>query len=445
MRHATKTLLLPALLAAAAGSCSDILSLEPTEQVEADRAIVDAPSARAAQAGMYDALQSGSYYGGDFLFFSDLPSDDVTHTGTFTSYADANSHVMTSDNGTIESMWDVIYRAIDRANQIIARIPGIPGLGAGEANQIMGEAHFLRALHYHNLVKLWGGVPLVTAPATSIEEASQVSRATAAAVYSQILLDLTTAEQLMTVNRQSRKASRGAVRALRSRVLLFQRDWAGAEAAATAVMGMGYSLAPSYSALFSPEGDDTPEDIFKTSFTAQESQSIGYYYLSSSFGGRREVGPTANLESFYEAGDVRKTWSVRRDSRNRLHGSKWRTAVGAEDIHVIRLAEVILNRAEARAQQGNLVGAVSDYNMIRVRAGLAPHVFGVNVVTQADVLAAIYRERRAELAMEGFRWPDLVRRGEAVANQGIEPFRMLFPIPQNELDVAPNLVQNPGY
>jgi hypothetical protein len=432
-------------LAVLLGGCDSTLTVEPTEQVESGKAIVDAPSARAAQAGMYDALQSGSYYGGDFFFFSDLPSDDVTHPGTFTTYADANAHVTTADNSTIEAIWDAIYQATDRANQLIVRIPGIAGLGASEADQIVGEAHFLRALHYHNLVKLWGDVPLVLTPPPSIEEASQVSRASAPEVYAQILADLTTAEQKMSIARQSRKGSIGAVRALRSRVMLFQGNWAGAEAAATSVMGMGYSLASPYSALFTPEGDDTPEDIFKTSFTAQESQIIGYYYLSSSFGGRREVGPTTSLETFYEAGDPRKTWSVARDSRNRLYGSKWPTAVGAEDIHVIRLGEVILNRAEARAQQGNLAGAVADYNLIRARAGLAPHVLGVNVTTQAQVLAAVYRERRAELAMEGSRWPDLVRRGEATTNQNIPAFRTLFPIPQNELDVAPNLVQNPGY
>ena len=112
---------------------------------------------------------------------------------------------------------------------------------------------------------------------------------------------------------------------------------------------------------------------------------------------------------------------------------------------MIRLAEVLLIKAEALARQNNLSGAVDAYNPIRVRAGLAPHVLGADVTTQAEVLAAIDTERRLELAFEGDRWPDLVRTGQAVPVLGIPEFQTLFPIPQAERDVAPGLTQNPGY
>ena len=103
------------------------------------------------------------------------------------------------------------------------------------------------------------------------------------------------------------------------------------------------------------------------------------------------------------------------------------------------------NLAEAHARQNELEDAVDAYNQVRERAGLDPHVLGVDVTTQDDVIEAILQERRVELALEGDRWTDLIRTGDAVALLGIDPFQQLFPIPQSELDVAPNLEQNPGY
>jgi len=264
-------------------------------------------------------------------------------------------------------------------------------------------------------------------------------------VYTQILSDLDKAAQLMSNEARTRKASRGAVDALRSRVLLYKKDYVGAEAAANAAIARGYKLATSFADLFDPEGNNTTEDIWRTSFTATEYNNVGYYYLSSQVGGRRELAPTANLASAFDANDQRGLWSIKRDTRNRRYGSKIPTSAGAEDLHVIRFAEVLLNKAEAQARQGKLAEAVATYNPIRVRAGLAPHVLGVNVTTQQQVIDAILLERRRELAFEGDRWPDLIRTDRAISTLNIAAFRTLFPIPQNEIDVAPAIVQNAGY
>ena len=91
---------------------------------------------------------------------------------------------------------------------------------------------------------------------------------------------------------------------------------------------------------------------------------------------------------------------------------------------------------------------MTEYNKIRVRAGLAPHVLGTDVTTQTDVLNAIWNERRLELALEGDRWPDLIRTGRAMTVLGLpanRAFQLLYPIPSRELIVSPGLVQNPGY
>jgi hypothetical protein len=321
------------LALAAATGCSDALTVQPVNEVESDVAIVDAGSARAALAGIYDGLQDGSYYGGDYEFFTELPSDNAQHVGTFTAFADMDAHVTAADNGTIEDIWDAIYETIGRANTVIAKVPGVTALDDEEKDDIVGQAHAIRALAYHDLVKLWGPVPVRTAPPAGLDELADTERATVDQVYTQILADLTQAASLLSDNGQTRKASLGFVDALRSRVLLYKKDYPGTVAAANATAAHGYDLAPAFSDLFDPEGNDTPEDILRTSFTATEYNLSGYYYLSKSFGGRWELAPTASIIAAYEAGDARKAWTLDQDSRRRNFVSKFPTTVGAEDLH----------------------------------------------------------------------------------------------------------------
>jgi starch-binding outer membrane protein, SusD/RagB family len=457
-------LLLGAAAMTVVAGCESPLDVDPTTAVPNEKAIVDAVSARAALAGAYDALQDQSFYAEVMFTWGELSADNAAHTGTFTSYADADQNVLTADNGQIEATWDAIYDAINRANILIARVPSVPGLTDAEKNQVVGEAHFIRALSYHSLVKYWTGVPIRTEPVASITEASNVTRASVAEVYTQILSDLQQAEALMTNERQTRAGSRGAARALRARVLLYRAspgptgsstgDWAAVEAAASSVIAMPYSLASSFTDLFTPTGANTTEDIFRLRFNDQDPFWAGYYYLVKSLGGRYEVAPTASVRTAFEAGDARLAATIKNDpSRSstqtpRYYAAKFPTPTGTEHPAILRLAEVILIRAEARARQGNLLGALEDYNLLRARAGLPQHVLGVHVTDQASVLAAIARERRSELAFEGDRWPDLVRSGQVVAtmNLATKSHQAIYPIPQNEVDVTSGqLSQNPGY
>jgi hypothetical protein len=431
-----RTALLLGLLALA--GCDALLDLDPPDRLTGELAIADAEGARAALTGAYSALTGGSYYATDFVFFGDLSADNTVHTGTFLSYSEADANAMQANNAAAEGMWAAMYYGIGIANQILARVPPLTDLEQTEKDEILGEAHFLRALHYHNLVKLWGPVPLVLAPVETPEEASEVTRASVDDVYARIFSDLDEAARLITNTTQRTRASAGAVEALRARVALYRGDWAQAEAQASAAAARGYALAPDYGDLFADGA--TPEDVFKVAFTVQDFNNFGFYYKT-----RKEARPTEDLAAAYEPGDLRAAWSLQRDAQNRLIGNKWQTTQGAEDFHAIRFAEVLLIRAEALARQGRLEEAVADYNRLRARAGLAPHVLGQDVTTEDDVLGAIWHERRVELAFEGDRWPDLVRTGRAVEVLGIRPEMTLYPIPQSELDVAPNLTQNPGY
>jgi hypothetical protein len=183
-------------------------------------------------------------------------------------------------------------------------------------------------------------------------------------------------------------------------------------------------------------------------------QLLGYYYRAKgAAGGRREIGPTATLLLQYSPGYTGTPASYTpvdlRGQRNvafqgsTLYGAKWPTGIGGEDAHVIRYAEVLLIKAEAEARQNKLVEADSSIDLIRVRAGLAP--LDLVALGQPAAIAAILQERRLELVYEGDRFPDLVRTGLAVTVLGIPAFQQLYPIPLNELDVAPGLVQNTGY
>lgn len=439
LRFVARRLVLALAVLAALPGCDSFLDREPPDRLTSDVVIDDAAGARQALTGAYNALQSGSYYGGTFVFFGDLSSDNTAHTGTFGTFAEADAHDLRAGNGAIEGMYASLYYAISIPNHVLEQVPALDDLDEPEKNEILGEAYFLRALHHHNLVRLWGDVPLITGTIVSVEQSSQVSRSSVAEVTAQVLADLDAAEGLITSTSQTTRASLGAVRALRARVKLGQQDWAGAEQAAAAVEAMTYALAPVYADLFSATAT-TREDIFRVAFDAQGFNNFSFYYRV-----RREVRPTPNLADAYPAGDARRAWSILTDSQGRLTGNKFRDTGGGEDAHVIRFAEVILTRAEALARLDRLGDAVGEVNRIRARAALAPLVLGTDVTTMDDVLAAIWAERRLELAFEGDRWPDLVRTGRATTVLTIPANATLYPIPQRELDVAPNMTQNPGY
>jgi len=450
--------LLPALLVVVAAGCQSVLDVKPINEVEEASAITTPAGARAGLAGMFDALQSTGYYGGTFVLFGDLSADDVRHTGTFTTYHQADLNTLTADNTTVEGLWDALYRAVGRANILLLKVPNVPGLAPEERDHILGQAHLVRGLTFHNLVKLFGeqapagiGVPLPLTPPPDIASTANVTRATTGAVYTQILSDLAAAESLFTA---AGEGSIGAIRAIRARVYLYQQNWIGAETEADSVDTFGYTLAPNYADLFDKDGKSTPEDIFVLTFTPVDFQLLGYYYRAKgTAGGRREIGPTPAFIREYAPGYTGTPASyVTTDQRglrnisfqgNTVYGSKWPTGIGAEDFHVIRYAEVLLIKAEAQARQGKLLEANTPLNAVRARAGLP--ALDLVALGQPAAIDSILHERLLELAFEGDRWPDLVRTGNAIAILGIAPFQQLYPIPLNELDVAPGLVQNTGY
>jgi hypothetical protein len=381
--------------------------------------------------------------------WTDLLTDDVEHTGTFGSFADGDLHNFRPNMGTIDGIWTDHYEGIDRVNRIIQKVPQITDMDPTDASQILGEAYAIRGLLYFNLVRAWGGVPLVLVPPESLEEAGQVSRASAADVWAQVESDLAQAATSLSGSGNDEHIffTPGGVTAVEAKVALYQEKWATAAAKAQQLVNSGdYALVADLRDAFTADGDASSEDILRLSFTATEWCSQGWWYR---YDGRLEIGATWEIYNLYEAGDLRFDLNFDGTRNDGIQVVKWPTPIGAEDIHVIRYADVILMLAEALAEQNQLSDAVGYLNMIRARAEVSEYAFGTDLTTQQEVLDAIYLERRLELAFEGERWHDLVRTGRAVEvlsfTGRFAPHEVLWPIPIGEMDTAPNLVQNPGY
>ncbi|HSG06881.1 MAG TPA: RagB/SusD family nutrient uptake outer membrane protein, partial [Longimicrobiales bacterium] len=439
------------LLTMAVGACGDgLLDVNPVDSVPDEVAITDEGGAQAALFGAYNGLESDAYYGGDYVMWSETLTDNVEHTGTFEGYADADLLFMRPDMSGVMGMWTALYDAVYRVNLVIQRVPEIAGLDPTVSDEIMGQAYALRALHYFNLVRAWGDVPLVLVPPASLEEAALVTRSPAASVYAQIESDLDQAETLLggMSNDERTLATPGFVWALRARVALYRQNWSLAATQARRIISSGdYALASSYRSMFTANGDPTAEDIFRVAFTATQYNDLGYYYQ---YDGRFEIGATETIYDLFPSGDARFSVNFDGTRGDGIQVVKYPTTIGGEDLHVIRYADVVLILAEALAQQGgagNLGEAVDHLNQIRARAGVPEYGFGTDLVSQQDVLDAVFLERRLELAFEGEYWFDLVRTGRAAAALGpdFQPHEALWPIPVEELDVAPNMTQNPGY
>lgn len=421
----------------------DVLDVKPTASVANEEALDTPRKAEIVLSGVYNALQNTHDL---HYIFNEVNSDNALWTGSFPTWQEIDLYNYQATNVDIQGRWSGMYNVINIANNVI---DGVPKIGttatftATRRKEIVGEAKTLRAYAYLVLVNYFGDVPLVTAPTASVTPDNGFpARKPMSEVYAQIESDLRAAEDsLGTTNKAIAYVDGWAAKALLSRVSLYQQKWAQAEAKATEVIASTQFGLSSLSTLW--EGGGGNEILWSLVYVAgTDPQNMSFYAYPSNAGGRYEYAPTANLKAAYAATDGRLAYTIRRVSNADIVGKYFRTTTDDDPVYIIRLAEVYLNRAEARAQQGNATGALADLNVVRARAGLA----ALSGLTGAPLLDAIYAERRLELAFEGQRWFDLKRTGKAVATLSLpSPERLLWPIPQRERNVNPNLVQNPGY
>lgn len=442
-------------------SCN-VLDQEPELQISDERAITNLSGANSALFGAYDQLQG--VYQGRLQRVSDVSGDVSQSIGTWDFYREMDTYAVSADNTELLDLWTFIYRTVNQANNLIAEVPKIEATQAQKDN-ILGQAHFLRGLAFFDAARVWGGVPgvvgqlgvpLPLTPSRGVDESSFPARATLQQTYDQIKFDLDEALRLLPENQANNAATRGratkpAVRALLSRLHLYLGEWTQAETRATEVINDSKFSLISYSGIFS--ADNSNESIFEVQFNNADQSGLRFWYAPGAIGGRGELAANADFYNSFSDDDVRKALFGRDNVVGVWYPSKYIRAGNIDNAHVLRIAEMYLNRAEARAKKStpDLVGAKADLDMVRNRAGIGEYLFDI------PILEAIERERRWEFFAEGHIFFDLVRTGRALTvlqnvNRRNGPpvslsnaNRQIMPIPRRDIDANPNLVQNQGY
>ncbi|MCO6460345.1 MAG: RagB/SusD family nutrient uptake outer membrane protein [Saprospiraceae bacterium] len=428
-------------------SSCDVLDVEPTASIPASEVYKTKADVDRGILGAYNSLQALSYYGRTYITFSDLASDNLIHplNATSTEYAEIDNNHILPENASVDGMWSAIYDGLNVANNVIAKIPQMNFLSQEEKDKALGELYFLRALNHFNLLIYFGGVPLKLKPTIGLSEVNAV-RNSVDEMYASIIQDLTFASDHLTNNSsQKTRASRGAANALLARVYLYKKDYNNAVVYASKVINEGgYTLLDNYADVFST--DESKESIFEVDFTPLDRNRVAEYNFPLTKNGRGEVAPDPDFVASYDVNDSRLDATFAYSGTTPYVIKYDDLSTGGDNIIVLRLAEMYLIRAEALAQlNSNANDILSDLNKIRKRAGLED----ITTNNISELLSAIEKERRFELAFEGQRWFDLVRTGRAldILPNVKESYQLLFPIPQSEIltNTNPGMNQNPGY
>jgi len=455
-------------------SCSKVLDQVPEFTIAEDNYWQTAGDAESAATGIYPAAQSLAQ---QYPLAFDAASDAAT--GLLSNYSPFSLHGIPVDNLIVAAYWQNNYTGIGRCNDLLKHLPGMRDslFVAGEKARLLGEAYFLRAYFYFNLVRAYGPVPLVTAPYTSFNADFTIARSTTDSVYALIVSDLHQAESLLPQTWAAQvdtrgRATQGGAQALLAKAFLSLKQYDSAAANALAVMNNPtYSLvtgATPYGNMFSTAGKNGPEAIFEIQYVSSTSQGNGLFsfYMptnglpSGIQTGSYQVAPTTKIANAYAATDIRKKAAVVMNAPTAPatpvpYVNKYaRLISGAEpDIIALRLADIILVRAEALNASGQAAAATGLLNMIRRRAFAQPLTTAStydfpsadDLANNYDLPLAIENERFKELAFEGQRFYDLVRTGRAAAVLGITADQAIWPIPLREIQRNPRLVQNHGY
>lgn len=432
-------------------SCKKFLDVQPEQQVDASQAITNASSAETALNGLYNLLGSDGYYGSNFQALSYLSGGDIQWTGSQSAPQQIAARQLSADNGNVASSWAAIYRTILSANYIIDALPALsdPLFAQAKKDQFLGEAYFVRALSYFDLARGWGGVQLILTPTRLPGDHSGIKRSSLADTYAQVLSDLNKAETLLTATTSRNRATRKTVWALKARYFLYQQQWDSAASNASRIIddAANYKLLAPYSAFFAGNTVATAESVFEIAYSVSFKNGHYNWWLPPALGGRREWAPNTQLVSLLNdaaVGGGRSALIAQTAPPGNLWYGKlyYRTPTGTDPAYLIRVAELYLIRAEARARLDQPEAALADINAVRARAGIAP----ATASTQQALLLAIENERQLEFAFEGDRWFNLVRTGRVAAVLGLnDRNRYRFPIPADELLADKDLEPNPGY
>lgn len=499
-------------------SCEDSLDIPLQSSIATGNFFTNQSDFDLALVGAYDPIanhQDGSGFGSYFralMVLGRVGGDELYATNLYNYQWEIAGYTHTAFSPFIDGVWRWQYIGISRANTILDRLPialenGIE-IPESEVNRIMGEAYFLRAFYYFQLVRFYGGVPLVTNEVTDLSKLSQ-ERASIAETYEQIIADFSRAEELLPVTNENGRARKYAASTFLGKVYL-QMAGEPLKDPTAAAMALeytdkvidegGFALLPNYQDCFNYKDEYHSEYIFDAEYTFCGNCEGGQVGTWSGPPGEFQYTQAYNLvrvfKDFYESydpNDPRREWNIAdywiRDEEgtrepvedSTYYAYKWRHATNRADrppgffewqspfnFPLTRYADVLLMHAEAmwRANGSPNAEAFEAINQVRRRGyGLpidAPSAVDLNNANTPDFGQAILDERKWELCYEGHRWHDLVRFGKLIevvksidysykseyprADLNIQEHHVLYPIPQTQIDVSDGeLSQNPGY
>lgn len=484
MNRATRKLGSALLLALMTGGCVDLELTNPNEQTTGSFWQTQQDAVLGVNAA-YRGLEENGAYGRWLHFAYDIRSDIGYSRSPWGELANFTKTIFTNfDFEPSREIWQHQYTTIYRANQVIAYVPDIE-MNTGLRDRVVGEAKFIRALMYFNLVTLYGNVPLILEPSQAADRPQQ---ATPAQTWAQIEKDLTEAIAVLPASYSGAdvgRATRGAAQALLGRAYLQQKKWAQAQQAFQQVIASGqYSLLPSYRENFTEAGDNSRETIFEVQFGGPDVLSAG----SRGQNVLKMLGPCSPTGPSFCDGDVRPFFLQQFDEKTTAGGDdprldatvffrgeaykrQYAQFFGSNEnrpfwikfgtyylddqnwdnpinIDVMRLGGIYLLHAEAAIMAGQPAAALPSINAVRQRAGLAP-------LAGTPTLAQVEKEELRELGFEHERWFFLARqdfltdpakiatlRTRDADFASFTPCRVYLPIPISEINLNPNVKQH---
>lgn len=479
-------------------ACEDFLDVKPQGELTQEAFPTSAADALLSTNAIYASLRSWYYHSGGYPIL-DIMSDD-THKGSnpndqLNTVGPYDNFTITPTQDGLDRWWATLYQGIKRANVVIEKVPLIQ-MDETLKNRYIAEASFLRGLFYFDLVRAWGGVPIVitTAPPLKLE------RAEMSAVYDLIISDLTLAINYLPEKSQYGsadlgRATVGAAKSLLAKVYLFRRetakgDFTNAETLLLEVINSSeYDLESDFADANSKYGEHGVESVFEIGAMETEGAIGNQYANTQGVRGTPNRGwgfnrPSLDLRYSFDENDPRRDATIidlgevldgieilgdgttpditYDDDGNIIEvecynqkvwipGTSTNTQFG-HNRRLIRFADVLLMAAEALNENGKPDQAHIYLNRVRERArGGNPNILpDITETDQNQLRNLILLERRHELALEGHRFWDLVRTGKASEVLGPLGFQQgkheLLPIPQNEIDISQGtLLQNPNW
>ncbi len=470
--------------------CEDFLEKNPQGELTQEEFPVNQSDALLATNAVYSTIREWAYHSGGYPIL-DIMSDD-SHKGsnpndqlpTVGPY-DKFTHLSTQDG--LDRWWSTLYEGIKRANVVITKVPLIE-MDTLLRNRYVAEAKFLRGLFYFDLVRAWGGVPMIT----SLNPPLKIARSTKEEIYDLIISDLQYAAKSLVeksdlASDDIGRATRGAAKSLLAKVYLFQGDFVNAEKyALEVIISDEYELEPVFADANSKAGEHGMESIFEVGAMEVEGSGGNQYANTQGVRGSPNRGwgfnrPSLNLRNSFEQDDPRLDATII-DLGETLDGvlilgdgttpdqtkDEYDNVIEVEcynqkvwypgtntitqwghNRRLIRYSDVLLMAAEALNENNKPDDALIYLNQVRERAregnnSILPDITETNKSALRDI---VLDERRHELALEGHRFWDLVRTGKApliLGNMGfVAGKHELLPIPQNEIDISQGtLIQN---